>query len=37
MIYREWKYEDILKISELEKECFQDAWTYKMFVEEKEL
>ena len=33
MIYREWKYEDILKISELEKECFQDAWTYKMFVE----
>ncbi len=33
MIYREWKYEDILKISELEKECFEDPWSYRMFAE----
>ena len=33
MTYRSWKFEDILKISELEKECFSDLWTYRMFVE----
>ena len=33
MTYRSWKFEDILKISELEKECFSDPWTYRMFVE----
>lgn len=30
MIFREWKYSDILKISELEKECFpQEPWSFK--------
>ena len=29
MTYRSWKFEDILKISELEKECFSDLWTYR--------
>ena len=30
MTLREWKYEDILKISQLEKEIFSDeAWSYK--------
>ena len=33
MTYRSWKFEDILNISELEKECFSDPWTYRMFVE----
>ena len=33
MTYRSWEVEDILKISELEKECFSDPWTYRMFVE----
>ena len=33
MTYRSWKFEDILKISVLEKECFSDPWTYRMFVE----
>ena len=33
MTYRSWKFQDILKISELEKECFSDPWTYRMFVE----
>lgn len=33
MKYREWTYEDILKISELEKECFKDPWTYRMFAD----
>ena len=33
MTYCSWKFEDILKISELEKECFSDPWTYRMFVE----
>lgn len=33
MKIREWKYEDILKISEMEKECFpQEPWSYKMLV-----
>lgn len=30
MIFREWKYSDILKISEMEKECFpQEPWSFK--------
>ena len=30
MNIRAWKYEDILRISELEKECFaEEAWSYK--------
>ena len=33
MTYCSWKFEDILKISELEKECFSNPWTYRMFVE----
>lgn len=33
MILREWKYEDILRISELEKECFEEPWTYRMFAD----
>lgn len=33
MILRGWKYEDILRISELEKECFGDeAWNYRMLA-----
>lgn len=34
MKLRQWKFEDILKISELEKECFpRDAWNYRMFAD----
>lgn len=33
MVYRKWTFEDILKISELEKECFSDPWTYRMFAD----
>ncbi len=30
MIIREWKYEDILRISQIEKECFpQEPWSFK--------
>ena len=33
MIIRPWKYEDILRISEMEKECFpEEPWSYKMLV-----
>jgi ribosomal-protein-alanine N-acetyltransferase len=33
MIIRKWKFEDILKISELEKECFKsDCWSYTTFA-----
>lgn len=33
MIIREWKYEDILRISEMEKECFpQEPWSFKMLA-----
>lgn len=33
MLIRRWKYEDILKISELEKECFPlEPWTFKMLA-----
>lgn len=33
MTLRQWKYEDILRISQLEKECFgQEAWSYMMLV-----
>lgn len=33
MIIRAWKFEDILKISEMEKECFpQEPWNYKQLV-----
>lgn len=33
MIIRRWKYEDILRISEMEKECFPgEPWTFKMLV-----
>lgn len=33
MTIREWKYEDILKISELEKECFPgEPWSYKQLA-----
>lgn len=33
MVLRRWKYEDILKITEIERECFgSEAWNYKMFV-----
>ena len=33
MIYRDWKYEDILRISDLEKECFKEPWTYRMVAD----
>ena len=33
MTFRKWQYKDILRISELEKECFpQEPWSYKMLV-----
>lgn len=33
MLIRRWKYEDILKISEMEKECFPlEPWTYRMLA-----
>lgn len=33
MRIREWTYKDILRISEIEKECFPDEpWTYQMLV-----
>lgn len=33
MILREWKYSDILKISEMEKECFPlEPWSFKMLA-----
>lgn len=33
MQIREWQYKDILRISEIEKECFpQEHWTYKMLA-----
>ncbi len=33
MLIREWKFEDILKLSELEKECFAtDLWSYRTFA-----
>lgn len=33
MTYRKWKYEDILKISELEKECFSSPWSFRTFAD----
>ncbi|MBP5242076.1 MAG: ribosomal protein S18-alanine N-acetyltransferase [Clostridia bacterium] len=33
MIYRAWKYEDILEITRLEETCFQaERWNYQMFA-----
>lgn len=33
MIIREWKYEDILRISQIEEECFpKEPWSYKMLA-----
>lgn len=34
MIYRDWIYQDILRISEIEKECFGgEAWSFQMFAD----
>lgn len=34
MIYRNWIYQDILKISEIEKECFgKGAWSFQMLAD----
>jgi len=33
MTFREWKYEDVAEISQLEKLCFSDPWTYKMLAD----
>lgn len=33
MTFRKWKYEDVLKIAELEVACFSDPWNYRMFAE----
>ena len=33
MVFREWTYEDIYAIAELEKQCFRDAWTYGMLAD----
>ena len=33
MLIRKWKYEDILRISHIEEECFPDEpWTFKMLA-----
>lgn len=33
MLIRRWKYEDILRISEIEKECFpKEPWSFKMLA-----
>ena len=33
MLIRAWKYEDILRISEIEKECFPaEAWSFRMLA-----
>ncbi|MDE6505563.1 MAG: ribosomal protein S18-alanine N-acetyltransferase [Clostridia bacterium] len=33
MLIREWKYKDILRISEIEKECFpQEPWSFQMLA-----
>lgn len=33
MTYRKWNYMDILRISEIEKECFQDPWSFQMLAD----
>ena len=33
MNYREWTFQDILKIAALEKECFSDPWTFRMLAD----
>ncbi len=33
MNIRRWKFEDILKISEMERECFKDPWSYRMLAD----
>ena len=33
MIYRKWVYEDIFRITQLEKECFSDPWTFRMLAD----
>ena len=33
MTVREWRYEDILAVTELEKKCFSDAWNYKAYAD----
>lgn len=33
MIYRAWKREDLAAIAALEKECFSDPWTLRMFAD----
>lgn len=38
MIVRKWKYEDILRISELEKECFpKEPWSFRMLASSFEM
>ncbi len=34
MLIRDWKFEDILRISEMEKECFgKESWSYKVLAD----
>jgi ribosomal-protein-alanine N-acetyltransferase len=33
MTYRNWKYDDIVKISDLEEKCFAQPWTYQMLAD----
>lgn len=33
MNFREWRYEDIAAVAELEKSCFRDPWSYRMFAD----
>lgn len=33
MIFRDWQYQDIQRIAEMEKACFKDPWNFKMLAD----
>ena len=33
MNYRKWRYEDIFRIAQLERECFSDPWSFQMLAD----
>lgn len=33
MEFRKWKYEDIMEIAALEKQCFSDPWSFRMLAD----
>ena len=33
MELRKWKYEDIMEIAALEKQCFSDPWSFRMLAD----